>query len=217
MTLGDRVAVMRAGVLQQVDVPNELYNNPLNLFVAGFIGSPAMNFFPATVEGDRLKLPFAEVPLSGELRQAAGSADGALIAGVRPEQFYDPAIETGASGTEFEVPIELVESLGAEVYVHFAIGSGGPQSEELAELAADSGAADVPSAGEGIAVARLEPGTRARAGQRARLGVHAESIHIFDARSGRNLVLTKAPASGNGGGAGDAEPAGDQPSSTRLS
>ncbi|MDX6658176.1 MAG: multiple sugar transport system ATP-binding protein [Solirubrobacteraceae bacterium] len=218
MTLGDRVAVMRAGVLQQVDVPNELYNNPVNIFVAGFIGSPSMNFFPATVEGDRLKLPFAEVPLSPELRQAAGSADGALIAGVRPEQFYDPAVETGASGTEFEVPVELVESLGAEVYVHFAIGSGGPQSEELAELAKDSGAADVPSAGEGVAVARLEPGTRAKAGQRARLGIHPESIHIFDARSGRNLAMAKTPAAtGSDGGAGDAEPVGDQPSSTRLS
>src|SRR4051794_18025901 len=87
MTLGDRVAVMRAGVLQQVDTPKELYDNPVNLFVAGFIGSPAMNFFPASVEGDRLKLPFAEVQLPSELRQAAGSAGGELIAGVRPEQF----------------------------------------------------------------------------------------------------------------------------------
>jgi multiple sugar transport system ATP-binding protein len=219
MTLGDRVAVMRAGVLQQVDRPNELYDNPVNIFVAGFIGSPSMNFFPATVEGDRLKLPFAEVPLPPALRQAAGAADGELIAGVRPEQFYDPAIET-ASGTTFEVPVELVESLGAEVYVHFGIGSGGAQSEELAELAQDSGAADVPSAGEGMAVARLEPGTKARPGQSARLGVHPESIHLFDARSGRNLALTKAPAAaaaGDGAGTGDAEPEGDQPSSTRLS
>jgi multiple sugar transport system ATP-binding protein len=219
MTLGDRVAVMRAGVLQQVDRPNELYDNPVNIFVAGFIGSPSMNFFPATVEGDRLKLPFAEVPLPPALRQAAGAADGELIAGVRPEQFYDPAIET-ASGTTFEVPVELVESLGAEVYVHFGIGSGGAQSEELAELAQDSGAADVPSAGEGMAVARLEPGTKARAGESMQLGLHPESIHIFDARSGRNLALAKAPAAaaaGDGAGTGDAEPEGDQPSSTRLS
>jgi multiple sugar transport system ATP-binding protein len=219
MTLGDRVAVMRAGVLQQVDKPSELYDNPVNIFVAGFIGSPSMNFFPATVEGDRLKLPFAEVPLPPALRQAAGAADGELIAGVRPEQFYDPAIET-ASGTTFEVPVELVESLGAEVYVHFGIGSGGAQSEELAELAQDSGAADVPSAGEGMAVARLEPGTKARAGESMQLGLHPESIHIFDARSGRNLALAKAPAAaaaGDGAGTGDAEPEGDQPSSTRLS
>jgi multiple sugar transport system ATP-binding protein len=226
MTLGDRVAVMRAGVLQQVDTPAELYANPVNIFVAGFIGSPSMNFFPATVEGDRLKLPFVEVPLTGDLRNAAASAGGELIAGVRPEQFYDPAIETAASGPEFEVPIELVESLGAEVYVHFGIGSGGPQSEELAELAADSGAADVPSAGEGMAVARLEPGTGARAGERARLGVHAESIHLFDAHTGRNLAIGDgrgtnaeigvAPVAPPDDGEPPA-PEGDQPSTTRLS
>jgi multiple sugar transport system ATP-binding protein len=228
MTLGDRVAVMRAGLLQQVDKPSELYNNPVNLFVAGFIGSPAMNFFPASIEGDRIKLPFAEVPLPSELRQAASSADD-LIAGVRPEQFYDPEIETGASGTEFDVPIELVESLGAEVYVHFSIGAGGPQSEELAELAADSGAADVPSAGEGIAVARLEAATTAQAGERHRLGLHPESIHLFDARSGRNLAISgSVPAAppaasdvgdGDGGGGGEAAagPDDDQPSTTALS
>src|SRR3954449_6805439 len=161
MTLGDRVAVMRAGVLQQVDTPSELYANPVNLFVAGFIGSPAMNFFPASVEGDRVKLPFAEVQLPSQLRNAVSSVQGELIAGLRPEHFYDPAIEQGASGTTFEVPIELVESMGSEVYAHFSIGTGGPQSQELAELAADSGAADVPSAGEGLAVARLEPTTNA--------------------------------------------------------
>jgi multiple sugar transport system ATP-binding protein len=192
MTLGDRVAVMRAGVLQQVDTPKELYDNPVNLFVAGFIGSPAMNFFPASVEGDRLKLPFAEVPLAAELREAAQSAGGELIAGVRPEHFYDPAIETGASGTTFEVPIELVESMGSEVYAHFAIGAGGPQSEELAELAADSGAADVPSSGDGIAVARLDPATKARSNERMQLALHPDSIHLFDARSGRNLAMASA-------------------------
>jgi multiple sugar transport system ATP-binding protein len=199
--------------------------------VAGFIGSPSMNFFPATVEGDRIKLPFAEVPLPPALRQAAASADGELIAGVRPEQFYDPEIETATSGTEFDVPVELVESLGAEVYVHFSIGSVGAQSEELAELAADSGAADVPSAGEGIAVARLEPATKARAGQNHRLGLHPESIHIFDARSGRNLALSDrggtnaeigvapvTPAEGQQAQAGPPSgPEGDQPSTTRRS
>jgi multiple sugar transport system ATP-binding protein len=216
MTLGDRVAVMRAGILQQVDTPKELYDNPVNLFVAGFIGSPAMNFFPASIEGDRLKLPFADIPLPAELRQAAGEAHSDLIAGVRPEHFYDPAIETTGSGTTFEVPIELVESMGSEVYAHFGIGTGGPQSEELAELAQDSGAADVPSSGEGLAVARLDPATRARAGERMQLGLHPETLHLFDPRSGRNLAM------GSRGRATASEPAaadgGDgQPSSTALS
>jgi multiple sugar transport system ATP-binding protein len=240
MTLGDRVAVMRAGVLQQVDTPKELYDNPVNLFVAGFIGSPAMNFFPAKVEGDHLTLPFAEVPISGDLRNAAGASDGELIAGVRPEHFYDPAIETGAGGCTFEVPVELVESMGSEVYVHFGSG-GGAQSEELTELAQDSGAADVPSSGDGMAVARLEPATKARSGERMQLGLRPELIHLFDARSGRNLSLAKAGAgSGEGAGVpasppgesdreaaerhepgpdepGRDEPGGDQPSTTRLS
>ena len=132
------------------------------------------------------------MPLPAELRQAAQSAGGELIAGVRPEHFYDPAMETGASGTTFEVPIELVESMGSEVYAHFGIGSGGPQSEELAELAADSGAADVPSSGDGIAVARLDPATNARSNERMQLALHPESIHLFDARSGRNLAMASA-------------------------
>ena len=86
MTLGDRVAVMRAGVLQQVGSPMELYNEPRNLFVAGFIGSPAMNFMPGTVEGDTLKLPMVDVRLPDELR---GKASGEVIAGIRPEDFED--------------------------------------------------------------------------------------------------------------------------------
>src|SRR5213592_778532 len=102
MTLGDRVAVMRAGMLQQVDTPKVLYEEPVNLFVAGFIGSPAMNFFPAQVEGDHLKLPFANLPLQGRLRDAAqGVSGGDLIAGVRPEHFYDPALENVQGGTTF--------------------------------------------------------------------------------------------------------------------
>src|ERR671933_419647 len=90
MTLGDRVAVMRAGVLQQVGPPQELYENPVNLFVAGFIGSPAMNFMPAQVEGGSVKLPIADVRAVG-LGQAAQGGDG-LIAGVRPEHFEEAAL-----------------------------------------------------------------------------------------------------------------------------
>ncbi|MEA2455163.1 MAG: multiple sugar transport system ATP-binding protein, partial [Thermoleophilaceae bacterium] len=89
MTLGDRVAVMRGGVLQQVDSPKELYENPQNLFVAGFIGSPAMNFMPATVEGDTVKLPIGDVPLPDGVGDAAGKT---LVAGIRPESFEDAAL-----------------------------------------------------------------------------------------------------------------------------
>ena len=99
MTLGDRVAVMRAGVLQQVGSPADLYNEPKNLFVAGFIGSPAMNFMAATLEGGRVKLPFGEVELPSEHREKLGSHSGKVIAGVRPESFEDAALVGDAEGS----------------------------------------------------------------------------------------------------------------------
>src|SRR3954449_12829851 len=106
MTLGDRVAVMRAGVLQQVGSPMDLYNNPLNLFVAGFIGSPAMNFMPVQVEGGMIKLPFGDVGLPQKLRDRLGRVEPGrkLIAGIRPEDFEDAAqvaAETRGRGTTF--------------------------------------------------------------------------------------------------------------------
>src|SRR5687768_5378445 len=102
MTLGDRVAVMRAGALQQVASPQELYDNPVNLFVAGFIGSPAMNFFPAKVDGGQIKLPFGTVPLPQGVQ-----ASGDVIAGIRPEDFEDASFapEGHTNVLEFEAPV----------------------------------------------------------------------------------------------------------------
>src|SRR2546423_323600 len=118
MTLGDRVAVMRAGLLQQVDAPQELYDNPVNLFVAGFIGSPAMNFMPATVEGDFAKLPMVDAPLDAATRDALSGAT-TLIAGVRPEHLEDSALvgdDKKPLGRTFKATIELVQSMGSELY-----------------------------------------------------------------------------------------------------
>src|SRR5689334_3284391 len=131
MTLGDRVAVMRAGLLQQVDSPRELYNNPRNIFVAGFIGSPAMNFFTAHVEDGKVRLPFGEVPLREGLQ-----AGGEVIAGIRPEDFEDASL-TGdlPDHLTFEAPIDLVESMGSEIYAYFPVEAPAAQSQELAELA----------------------------------------------------------------------------------
>src|SRR3954463_7957112 len=152
MTLGDRVAVMRAGVLQQVGSPMELYNNPLNLFVAGFIGSPAMNFMPVTVEGDTVKLPFGDVRVPQSLRQRLGRhAEGrSLIAGIRPESFEDASLVGDARdrGVTFTAHIEVLESMGAELYAHFSVESEGVRSKELEELAADAGGGEVPSSGD---------------------------------------------------------------------
>ena len=193
MTLGDRVAVMRAGVLQQVGTPAELYNEPANLFVAGFIGSPAMNFMPATIEGDRVKLPFGEVTLGPEARERVGRAEGArnVIAGIRPESFEDAAMvgEARDSGATFPAKIDLVESMGSELYAYFTVEQERVESQELAELAEDSGVGEVPGAGgEGQVVARLDAASKARRGEDLELWVDTNKLHFFDADDGRNLA-----------------------------
>jgi multiple sugar transport system ATP-binding protein len=194
MTLGDRVAVMRAGVLQQVGAPQELYENPVNLFVAGFIGSPAMNFMPAQVEGDNVKLPMADARASG-LGDGATGGKG-LIAGIRPEHFEDAALvgEKRGQGATFRARVDLIESMGSELYVHFSVEHAGIESEELAELAADAGTAEVPSAGEGKIVARLDPASRVRQGEEAELWVDTSRIHFFDAATGGRINTSSSAA-----------------------
>jgi multiple sugar transport system ATP-binding protein len=192
MTLGDRVAVMRSGVLQQVGPPSELYGNPANLFVAGFIGSPAMNFVPAELDGGVVKLPFGEVGLPQEVRDRLGSGGTrSVIAGIRPESFEDASLVSGDArglGATFRAKVELVESLGAEKYVYFQVQHEGVQSQELAELAQDSGADEVPSSGEGQVVARLDAASNVDRGQEIELWVDATKLHFFDPQSGANLA-----------------------------
>ncbi len=219
MTLGDRVAVMRSGVLQQVGSPMDLYNNPKNLFVAGFIGSPAMNFMPAQIEGDTLKLPVADVRLPEELRGNLGGSAGdgrQVIAGIRPEDFED-AHQVGDHkdrGTTFTVTIELVESMGSELYAHFsAVSEHSIESEELRELAEDSGAGEVPGAGEeGEIVARLDPASKVARGKEAELWVDATKVKLFDPADGRSLTADST-AEGNGApsASGGQSPAGRDP------
>jgi multiple sugar transport system ATP-binding protein len=190
MTLGDRVAVMRGGVLQQVDTPRELYNNPRNIFVAGFIGSPAMNFFPATVSGGRVRLPFAEIAAP----EGVGDL-GEVIAGVRPEDFEDArfAPDHHPAGVEFDAPIEVLESMGSEIYAFFSYEGEGATSRQLTELAQDTGAGDVSGGGGRQAVARLSPESDVREGEPARLWVDGAKVHLFDREGGENLRLRSAP------------------------
>src|SRR6187551_1978938 len=138
MTLGDRVAVMRAGVLQQVGAPAELYDNPKNLFVAGFIGSPAMNFMPGEVSGGKVKLPIGEVDV-GDLD--VEGRDGQVIVGLRPENFEDVEVIGDLKeerGVTFEAEIDLVESLGSDLFAYFHIESEGVQSDQLEDLMGES-------------------------------------------------------------------------------
>jgi multiple sugar transport system ATP-binding protein len=201
MTLGDRVAVMRSGLLQQVDTPMELYNNPKNLFVAGFIGSPAMNFMPATLEGDTLKLPMVDVRLAQDTRERVGDHDGALIAGIRPEDFEDASLVGDAKdrGETFRAHVDVLEAMGSELYAHFSVSSDESiESEDLRELAEDSGAGDVPGAGEeGAVVARLDPASKVTAGAEAELWLDSTKIKLFDPGDGHSLTSSDGrPATG---------------------
>src|ERR1041384_88916 len=122
MTLGDRVAIMLHGELQQVASPMELYNTPKNLFVAGFIGSPGMNFLPATIDGDTAKLPMVDVKLPSDVQSRIGRVEAGrtLIAGIRREDFEDASLvasEVKGRGTTFQTTFDLVEAMGAEYYV----------------------------------------------------------------------------------------------------
>ena len=211
MTLGDRVAVMRLGTIQQVASPQELYDRPANLFVAGFIGSPAMNFMAGTLEDGKLRTGLGDFPLTGRQRQAveASGVGRDVIVGIRPEAFEDVALvssETKPNGLEFNATIDVIESLGAEKYVYFARELGQTKNvAELEELARDSGRADVGGTSETV-VARLDPATRITEGDDGRLWVDVRTIHVFDPDTGRNVTLDAAPAS-SAGTAAQAAPA----------
>ena len=196
MTLGDRVAVMRSGALQQVGSPAELYGNPTNLFVAGFIGSPAMNFMPAKHRGDTVQLPMGEVRVTGEALERLGGADGdrPVIAGIRPESFEDASLvpsDARERGTTFKTKIDLVESMGAEHYAYFRVQAQEIESDELRELAEDAGTAEVPSSGEGQVVARLDAASGISRGQEAELWLDSSKLHFFDPSTGRNLAASQ--------------------------
>jgi multiple sugar transport system ATP-binding protein len=214
MTLGDRVAVMRLGSLQQVASPQELYDHPANLFVAGFIGSPAMNFMGGTLEDGKLRTGLGDMPLSARHRQAieAAGASREVIVGIRPEHFEDAALvspDLRPNGLEFNATIDVIESLGSDKFVFFTQELGQATNvAELQELARDSGRADSGGSGETV-VARLDPASRVTEGGASRLWVDARKLHVFDPASGRNLTLDVADApAGAAGPAAPASPAG---------
>ncbi|WP_018656512.1 ABC transporter ATP-binding protein [Actinomadura flavalba] len=196
MTLGDRIVLMRKGVVQQVGSPEELYRHPRNLFVAGFIGSPSMNFLPARVEGARLHTVLGDVPLGDRMRRAlADHGDPAeLIMGIRPEAFEDAHLvrETAATGRDltFTGTAGIVESLGAEKYVYLDLEEAGTiESEHLAEaLQADTG-----DRSRVQLVARVDARSEIREKQRIELEFSPDDIDLFEPGSGLNLTV-RAPA-----------------------
>jgi multiple sugar transport system ATP-binding protein len=191
LTLGDRVAVLRKGVLQQVAPPKELYLHPGNLFVAGFIGSPAMNFFPASVSDGRVQLPMAEYDLPDSLRTLDLSGRD-VIAGIRPEHFEDVGVmRDGDSreGVRFDATVDRLEWLGSELFAHFEVEKQGARSGSgLSDVAEELQDAGVRAEHEALTVARIDPASDVSEGDRATFWLDTSRIHYFDADSGENLV-----------------------------
>jgi len=198
MTLGDRVAVMRSGLLQQVGAPQELYAYPANLFVAGFIGSPAMNFMAGTLEQGGLRTALGDLTLTDPTRRAVESRGGerGVIVGIRPEDFEDASLvtpENRPNGVTFRAVIDVVESMGSDVFIYFSLEDTQAEalhSAELEELAQDSGRAEAGASAEQV-VARLDIATKVREGAQAELWADSRKIHVFDPESGENLSLAE--------------------------
>jgi multiple sugar transport system ATP-binding protein len=183
--------VMHGGVAQQIGTPTELYERPANLFVAGFIGSPAMNFFPAALTSFGLTLSFGEVTLKPEVQEviAGHPKPENVIVGLRPEHIHDAALIDGyqrISSLIFEVTVDLVESLGSDKYVYFTTTGPQAHSARLDEVAAES---DVH---ENRFVARVPAESKAVIGQPIELAFDPAKLAVFDADSGVNLTVPAA-------------------------
>jgi multiple sugar transport system ATP-binding protein len=187
MTLGDRVAVLKAGILQQLATPRELYEQPVNLFVAGFIGSPPMNFLPATVKGDKVELPFGAVTIPQEKADRAQGKE-LLIAGIRPEYFDDASVveeHKRGSGSTFRAKVDVVEWLGNEAYAYIPFDAPPEMKAQLQQLEKEL-------EGESLRtqlVISLDSASTIAEGDEAEIFVDASKMHLFDPESGENLTV----------------------------
>jgi multiple sugar transport system ATP-binding protein len=200
MTLGDRIVVMRGGHVQQIGSPQTLYDTPANLFVAGFIGSPAMNFLPAVLEGGTFRTSLGDLALTDELRRTleAANVQREVIVGIRPEHFEDASLvedHQRARGSVFTAQVDVLESMGSDKFAYFSIEGEQAMSDDLADLAADAGTADVPGGDSGTLVTRLSATSGVHEGERAEVWVDTGKIQVFDPSSGRNLTSGTGAAS----------------------
>jgi multiple sugar transport system ATP-binding protein len=184
MTLGQRVAVMRDGHILQVDSPHELYTRPNTLFVAAFIGSPAMNLVDATIDGDDVTFGQFQLTLPPGLRPAI-SGDRVVL-GIRPENFEDAAFAPGSP--TIEVGVEVVEDLGSDAHVFFHVDAP-PITAEILEAAADT---SLLTADRALFAARVDPRSEARPGRRLSLALDPSRCLFFDPESGERLVAAAA-------------------------
>ncbi len=189
MTLGDRVAVMKKGNLEQLATPRELYEQPVNLFVAGFIGSPPMNFLPANIKGNQVELPFLSLDLAPEVAEKV-QGKGLLIAGIRPEYFEDAALVDDAKrakGKVFSATVDVSEWLGNEQYAYIPFEAPPEVREQLEQLERDLD-------GETLRtqlVVSLDAASRVRDGEEAELFIEPSRMHLFDPATGENLTLKR--------------------------
>jgi ABC-type sugar transport system ATPase subunit len=197
MTLGDRVAVMKRGELQQVAPPQELYDRPANLFVAGFIGSPAMNLLQGELSGtdDDLRLEIAGQELrvgAGVLEQRPALRDHigrSVVVGIRPEDMEDAELSQTTDGNRFTSTAELVEAMGSDVLVHFGVEASAVVTEDTKELARDAGT-DVLGTLETphtTVVARFSPRTRVKVGDTIDVHVDTTRLHFFDMETSQSI------------------------------
>lgn len=196
MTMGDRVAVLKRGVLQQVDSPQNLYDNPANVFVGGFIGSPSMNLFTgdlgrkddgglAVEVGDQsLNLSPEAVASRPGLESFVGSQ---IVVGLRPEDIEDASLVSGDAPTTIETSVTLVESLGAELIVHFPLSATPYEIMDEEFEGEDAVAAATDESGKSIFVARISPRSTAAIGQPITLSFDATRLHFFDPKSGLTI------------------------------
>jgi multiple sugar transport system ATP-binding protein len=186
LTLGDRVAVLRKGLLQQVASPRDLYERPCNLFVAGFIGSPPMNFASATVEDGKVVLPFARVELPAPILERV-SGKQLLIAGIRPEDFEDAALLDDAHrarGVTFSADVDVTEWLGNELFAYVPFESPPEVTDQLKSLARELDSESLRTQ----LVVSLDPSSVIKPAQKAELWFDSSRMHLFDPASGENLT-----------------------------
>jgi multiple sugar transport system ATP-binding protein len=183
MTLGQRVAVMRDGRIQQVDVPQRLYEEPANVFVAAFIGSPAMNLVNGSVDGDEVSIGSLRLPLTAERRP---SEDGRVVVGIRPETFEDAAFAP-SDLPQVDVEVAVLEELGADANVFFRLDADQIVVEEAVSDEGGDDATLLAGDDQALLAARVDPRTKARVGGMLRLAVDPARLYFFSPDTGQSL------------------------------
>ena len=190
MTLGQRVAVMRDGRIQQVDEPQRLYDAPANLFVGAFIGSPAMNLVDTNLGGDAVQLLGQSIPLDRERRPTFARAGHAVV-GIRPEAFEDA--EFAPPGRpKIDVRVEVIEELGSDAHVFFEVDAPVIVVDEAINDEEDD--ATLLATDKTLFAARVDPRTKARVGERLQLAVDPSRLYFFDPDTGESLLGKRVPA-----------------------